>query len=385
MRASAPDGHVISAAALEGDLDNIVAMATAREPARRYASVEQLAVDLRRHLAHKPVNARPTTWSYAAGRFIRRNRLAVGAATVAVIGLTVGLGIALWQAHEARLARAAAEHRFGELRQLTNSLVFNYHDAIKELPGSTEVRAELLRDGIEVLDSLAADAADNRGLALELSDAYRRIAVLQGMEFVSNTGDTEGALASSQKGLSLLDAQAAATSDDPDLLYRWGEGLAEQATLRQTLGQTEQALDDLLRAERALSAATCARAHAGRTRGTRHDVQAPGEVLGGSANTANLGRKQESLQYQMRALEIRKALVTEWPDDLEYKNLLAQTYHSIGEWYYNAADLPHAIENAQARARDAAPAGGGGRAEPAVPARTRDRHFEQRHAAADQR
>ena len=72
-----------------------------------------------------------------------------------------------------------------------------------------------------------------------------------------------------------------------------------------------------------------------------------GEVLGGSANTANLGRKQESLQYQVRALELRKTLVTEWPDDLEYKNLLAQTYHSIGEWYYNAADLPHAIENAQ--------------------------------------
>ena len=267
---------MITAAALEGDLDNIVAMATAREPARRYASVEQLAVDLRRHLAHQPVDARPTTWSYAAGRFIRRNRLAVGAATIAVLGLTVGLGLALWQAHEARLARAAAEHRFGELRQLTNSLVFNYHDAIKELPGSTEVRARsCCATASSVLDSLAADAADNRGLALELSDAYRRIAVLQGMAFVSNTGDTEGALASSRKGLSLLDAQAAATSDDPELLYRWGEGLAEQATLRQTLGQTEQALDDLLRAERALAQATSLAPTRRRPRGTRHDVQAP--------------------------------------------------------------------------------------------------------------
>ncbi|MGL6223251.1 MAG: protein kinase domain-containing protein [Steroidobacteraceae bacterium] len=348
LRAKAPDGHPISAAALVGDLDNIVAMATAREPARRYASVEQLAVDLRRHLAHKPVNARPTTWSYAAGRFIRRNRLAVAAATVAVVGLAVGLGVALWQAHEARLARAAAEHRFGELRQLTNSLVFNYHDAIKELPGSTEVRAELLRDGIEVLDSLAADAADNRGLALELSDAYQRIAVLQGMEFVSNTGDTEGALTSSQKGLALLDALSAETSRDAGLLYQWGEGLAEQASLRQALGQTEQARDDLLRAERALATATAIEpTRDGRER-LAMTYKRLAEVLGGSANTANLGRKQESLRYQLRALEIRKALVAEWPADLEYKNLLAQTYHSIGEWHYNAADLPHAIENAQA-------------------------------------
>ena len=123
-------------------------MATAREPSRRYASVEQFAGDLRRHLQHQPVAARAATWRYTADRFIRRNRVAVAAAAVAVLGLAIGLGLALWQGYVAQQARAAAERRFGELRTLTNALVFDYHDAIKELPGSTEVRAALLRDGL---------------------------------------------------------------------------------------------------------------------------------------------------------------------------------------------------------------------------------------------
>ena len=71
------------------------------------------------------------------------------------------------------------------------------------------------------------------------------------------------------------------------------------------------------------------------------------EVLGGSANTANLGRKQEALDYLLRALEIRKALASEFPGEPELVHLVAQTYHSIGEWHYNWADLPRAIENAQ--------------------------------------
>src|SRR5262249_32740132 len=42
---------------LQGDLDNIVLHAMQKQPERRYASVEQLAVDIQRHLDHLPVNA----------------------------------------------------------------------------------------------------------------------------------------------------------------------------------------------------------------------------------------------------------------------------------------------------------------------------------------
>jgi len=57
---------------LKGDLDNIVLKALRKEPARRYVSAEQLAEDIRRHLHGLPVTATPDSFSYRAGKFVRR-------------------------------------------------------------------------------------------------------------------------------------------------------------------------------------------------------------------------------------------------------------------------------------------------------------------------
>ena len=58
---------------LAGDLDTIVLKALHRDPGRRYASAEQFAVDIRRHLDGLTVMARPDSLGYRAAKFIRRN------------------------------------------------------------------------------------------------------------------------------------------------------------------------------------------------------------------------------------------------------------------------------------------------------------------------
>ena len=58
---------------LGGDLEAIVAKALRKDPGERYASVDAFADDVRRHLRHEPVAARPHTLSYRAARFIRRH------------------------------------------------------------------------------------------------------------------------------------------------------------------------------------------------------------------------------------------------------------------------------------------------------------------------
>ena len=60
---------------LSGDLDTIMLMALRKEPERRYASVDQLATDIRSHLKGRPVIARSDTFLYRTGKFVRRNRL----------------------------------------------------------------------------------------------------------------------------------------------------------------------------------------------------------------------------------------------------------------------------------------------------------------------
>ncbi len=75
---------------LKGDLDTICLMALRKEPEDRYASADQVAADLGRHLQGLPVVARPDSMTYRMGKFVRRHRLGTGV-TIAVVLAFVGL------------------------------------------------------------------------------------------------------------------------------------------------------------------------------------------------------------------------------------------------------------------------------------------------------
>lgn len=73
---------------LRGDLDNIVMMALRREPERRYASAQQMADDIARHLARRPVSARPDSLTYRLDRYVRRHVAGISITAVAIAAVT---------------------------------------------------------------------------------------------------------------------------------------------------------------------------------------------------------------------------------------------------------------------------------------------------------
>lgn len=101
-RATAPDKL---RRRLRGDLDTIVGKALKKKPSERYASVAALADDLQRYLKHEPIGARPDTFSYRAGKFVRRNRAAVALVSLAVLAIAAGIAGTLMQARTARRQR----------------------------------------------------------------------------------------------------------------------------------------------------------------------------------------------------------------------------------------------------------------------------------------
>ncbi len=96
-------------ARLQGDLDAIVLRALAKEPERRYASVAQLSADLERHLDGLPVSAQRDRLGYRAGKFLRRRRVEVAAASLVVAALVGAVVVSTRQASRAELERAKME------------------------------------------------------------------------------------------------------------------------------------------------------------------------------------------------------------------------------------------------------------------------------------
>ena len=190
---------------LKGDLDAVVLMALRKQSVRRYASAEQLSDDLFRHLEGLPVQARRGAWSYRAGRFVLRHRAAMGAALVANLAVVAGLGLAAYEGIEAKRQKERAEEHFASVRALANMLVFDVHQAIEQLPGSTPARQLIVKNALTYLERLGAEAQGDAQLKVELATGYRQIGDIQGGPMASNLGDPKGARASYERGLALLE------------------------------------------------------------------------------------------------------------------------------------------------------------------------------------
>ncbi len=91
--------------AIRGDLDWIVIKAIEKDRARRYQTVNSLAMELGRFLSNQPVLARPPSRVYLIGKFVRRNRLGVALSAMLVLLLVAALMLTTALYHRAELAR----------------------------------------------------------------------------------------------------------------------------------------------------------------------------------------------------------------------------------------------------------------------------------------
>ena len=142
---------------LRGDLDAVVAKAMQTDPAERYASVDALADDIRRHMSGHPVRARRVSAAHRARRFVRRHRVETVSALAILISVLAGAGAAVWQARHAARERDLAQVASRESQAVT-SFVLGLFEAsdpaaargdtmtAQQLVERAVARAELLRN-----------------------------------------------------------------------------------------------------------------------------------------------------------------------------------------------------------------------------------------------
>ena len=106
--------------ALRGDLDTILLKSLKKDPRARYASVAALASDLRCHLGHEPIAARPDSLAYRAAKFVRRNRTAVAVSALALIAVMAGMVGTLLQMRAARTQRDFAYRQLARAERINH-------------------------------------------------------------------------------------------------------------------------------------------------------------------------------------------------------------------------------------------------------------------------
>jgi serine/threonine protein kinase len=383
------------ARALRGDLDNIVLMALRKEPDRRYQSVERFSDDIRRHLENLPVLARQDTFGYRAKKFVQRNTAATAAAALVALSLLGGIVATTWQAQKAKeqeaiaqAAKARAEQRFNEVRRLARSVLFEYYDAIENLPGATAAREMLVKNALTYLDSLAGEVSDDMDLQRELAAAYDRVGDVYGKVFAASLGDRAGARDSYLKASRIREAILAADPRDArartdlagsyikigsqlletheiargaDYLRR---GIAEyQTILAETPGDTQVRLDlataynnlglaleeigdaagsmhshrEALQLRQAFVAADPHNGRFRRNLAVTHINLGRAQILNGAVN--------EGLASNRAALAICAALVADDARNADYRRLLANTYQNDGDYRAIAGDSVGALES----------------------------------------
>jgi serine/threonine protein kinase len=103
---------------VSGDLNWIAQKAMDKDQQRRYSAASELAADIRRHLEDQPVLASPPSAAYRTRKFVRRHRLAIGAAACVFVALIAGVVVSTAEAVRAQRAETLAVQERDRARQM---------------------------------------------------------------------------------------------------------------------------------------------------------------------------------------------------------------------------------------------------------------------------
>ena len=253
-----------------------------------------------------------------------------------------------WQARVARQERARAEQRFDEVRQLANASLFDIHDSIRDLPGSTPARQQLVSKGLDYLDRLSRDAGDRPDLKREMAGAYVKVGDVQGRPFNANLGDTAGARASYDKAVALYESLRARTTRDPSLYRELATAYLRLSEITGSTGDTAEALKHA-RTSLALQreAAGMLRAEAASAMDLQRELVAShsrvGDMLSATGDTSG------ALEQRRLAAALMERLAAAGPDDQNNVRQLGVAYFKLGNQlgnpnYPNVGDTAGALD-----------------------------------------
>jgi tetratricopeptide (TPR) repeat protein/predicted Ser/Thr protein kinase len=170
-----------------GDIETIVAKALEKDKSRRYGSAAELAADIRRHLHHEPIVARPPSAMYQLSKFARRNRALVTGVVAVFAVLVLGIVASAWEAVQARHAAKRAEQE-SAISQAVNDFLqkdllgqASAYNQSKPDPNIT-VRTVLDRAAQNIQGKFAGQPAIEAAIRETIGETYVQMGLYPGAE-----------------------------------------------------------------------------------------------------------------------------------------------------------------------------------------------------------
>jgi serine/threonine-protein kinase len=277
---------------IPADLETIVQKATAKEPERRYQDAGEVAEDLRRYLADRPVQARRSSALEKGWRWCRRNPAIAIISALSLLTLFSGVTAVVWEWRRAETNLVQAEANFAKARQAVDDCFSTVtEDPAFQEPGQEAARKVLFQTALKYYQDFLAQRSGDPTVRLDLARAYTRVGFIN--DLIASKTD---AVTSYEKACELYDEFVQAHPDEP--IYR-----AELARSCESLARLYQSTSRLDAAE---------------------------------------------TQFR-KALELRDVLAQEHPDEWQYGNEMANGYRSLAR-LYRTSGRPQEAEVAGKRA-----------------------------------
>ena len=151
--------------ALRDDLDAITMKALRKEPAQRYASVERLIEDIRRHQNGFTVSAHADAWSYRAEKFLRRHAPILGVVAAAVVAVA---GVAIWYAVQLAIERNRAQREAATATHVAEFMASVFRGSNTRLANGGTTARELLDRGAERIQTELSNQPEMRAHMLNV-------------------------------------------------------------------------------------------------------------------------------------------------------------------------------------------------------------------------
>ncbi len=284
------------------DLETICLKCLHKNLERRYAAAQELADDLRRWLAGKPIQARPISHLERVTRWCQRNRSVAALLILVIFTMAVGLGGITWQWRRAETnleharqqeevalrQRVAAEQSFLQARRAVDEYFTKISQSkLLQTPGMQPLRKELLESArkynLEFLDQRADDPA----VLAEVAATHLRLVMITEM------------------------------IDSPDkALGEYAQSIASYEKLLAREPDNDEALGNL------------ARIH--------HNMASIYHAI---------GRRDEAYQSHQKALHIRQQFVRDNPEKVVFRHELAMTIVNLGNLERTSGKLDVAMRH----------------------------------------